>query len=193
MTARGLLAILSGPSGVGKSTIIERLVEDDRFSLSVSATTRKPREGEENGVDYWFLDMEDFEARIAAGEFLEHAVVHGRDRYGTLRSEVERRIADGAIVILDIDVQGAAALKNETDAVSVFIAPPDVATLEERLRTRGTEDEAAVTRRMETAREELARQDEYDRVVVNDGLVEAVARVREILVAAADNDDRRQP
>lgn len=181
----GLLAILSGPSGVGKSTIIDRLLEDERFALSVSATTRAPREGEENGIDYWFLSREEFEKRIAEDAFLEYATVHRRDLYGTLRSEVERRTGAGEIVILDIDVQGATALADEPGKVSVFIAPPSVETLERRLRDRGTEDEAAVTRRLETAREELARQDEYDVVVVNDDLDACVTRVRDVLVQAA--------
>jgi guanylate kinase len=182
----GELIILSGPSGVGKSSIIKRLLEDERFSLSVSATTRAPRPGEVEGEDYYFLDDAEFRRRIEAGEFLEWAEVHGKSFYGTLRDDVSQRQAAGRTVILDIDVQGAALLRQE-EARRVFIAPPSFDELERRLRDRGTETEERIARRLETAREELNRAQDYDHVVVNDELESTVEFLKGLLF-----DSKRQ-
>lgn len=182
---KGRLVVLSGPSGVGKSTIIKELLKDPRFSLSVSATTRSPREGEKNGVDYHFITREDFESRVARGEFLEYAVVHGKNMYGTLKSEVDRLVGDGRIVLLDIDVQGARLVRKLAEGARfIFVAPPEVSELMRRLSGRGTESAADIERRLETAQSELAARKEYDHVVVNDDLPTAVATIRRL---AADD------
>lgn len=182
----GLLAVLSGPSGAGKSTIIKKLLEDPRFSLSVSATTRAPRAGESDGVHYHFITRAEFEKRIAAGEFIEYAVVHGQNMYGTLRREVQRLTADGKVVILDIDVQGARQIRDRFPAVFVFIAPPDMETLKRRLKERGSEDAASLARRLETATVEMDARSEYDHIVVNDVLEDAVRDVKKILAAPGE-------
>lgn len=183
-TERGGLAIIAGPSGVGKSSIIKRLLEDDRFALSVSATTRAPREGEVDGTDYHFLSEAEFQSRIDAEAFLEWAVVHGRHRYGTLRADVEARRDTGHTVLLDIDVQGSDQLRSE-GLCRVFIAPPSFEELERRLRGRGTEDEERIQRRLETARAELERTDDFDHVVVNEDIEATVAVLIDLLLPSA--------
>jgi guanylate kinase len=167
--------VITGPSGVGKGTLIRSLIERvPELELSVSATTRRPRPGEENGKDYWFLDDADFERRVAAGEFVEHAQYSG-NRYGTLRQELERRLADGRPVVLEIEVQGARQVRaSMPEAEQIFIAPPSEEALRARLVGRGTDSPEAVERRLATAREELEAQDEFGHVVVNDRLEEAV-------------------
>ena len=185
---QGILAVLSGPAGVGKSSIIAALLEDERFALSVSATTRAPRPHEVEGRHYDFMAVEEFEARIVAGEFLEHAVVHGKHHYGTLRSQVEKLMTAGKIVILDIDVQGAEQISGMERKTTVFIAPPDFETLEARMRKRGSETEETIARRLQSAREELAKKDSYEHLVVNDDLDRATEEIRNILLAAAGRD-----
>jgi len=180
---RGPLIILSGPSGSGKSTVIQRLLADPPgpLRLSVSATTRPPRPDEREGVDYYFWTREKFERKLAAGEFLEHAVVHGVDYYGTLRAEVEPHLAAGRGVVLDIDVQGAEQVRRECpDHVSVFLLTP-IEELERRLRNRGTEDEATICRRLESARRELARAGEFHYQIINQDLDKATADLRAIV------------
>ena len=161
--------VITGPSGVGKGTLIELLRERvPSLELSTSATTRAPRAGEQDGRDYHFLSREEFARRADANEFLEHAAYSG-NRYGTLRSEVERRLAAGESVVLEIEVQGARQVRAAMpEAVLVFIAPPDPATLRERLEGRGTDDPAAVDERLRTAELELDAQQEFQHVVVND-------------------------
>lgn len=172
---RGLLVVVSGPSGVGKTTVVERLLESTGYRRAVTATTRAPRPGEEDGTDYHFLDRDEFLAGVAAGRFLEHATVHGH-LYGTPREEVERIVGDGGVCLLNVDVQGAAALRGTVEpALFVFLVPPSFAELARRLSGRGTEDRETVERRLAVAREELAREDEYDVVVTNDDLDRAVA------------------
>jgi guanylate kinase len=161
--------VITGPSGVGKGTLIEKLLERiPKLELSVSATTREPRPGEADGRDYHFLSAEEFERRVQAGEFLEHATYSG-NRYGTLRSEVERRLREGRSVVLEIEVQGARQVRAAMpEAVLIFIAPPDPEAVSERLEGRGTDSAEAIKRRLRTAEEELQAQSEFPHVVVND-------------------------
>ncbi|WP_302294943.1 guanylate kinase [Pyramidobacter piscolens] len=175
---KGTLFVLSGPSGAGKGTIRARVFEAlDGLSYSVSCTTRAPREGERDGVDYRFITPEDFAARIAAGDFLEWADVH-RHRYGTLKSDVEKVLNEGKDMFLEIDVQGALQVKKKMpEAVTLFVVPPSIEVLEERLRGRRSEGEAERRLRLRNAVEEMKQRDLYDFVVVNDSLDEAVKRV----------------
>jgi guanylate kinase len=181
---RGPLVILSGPSGSGKSTVIQRLLADPPgpLRLSVSATTRRPREGEKDGVDYHFWTKEQFEKELAAKAFLEHATVHGSDYYGTLRTEVEPYLARGIGVVLVIDVQGAEQVRLICpNHVSVFLKAPSMAEYERRLRARGAEDEATISRRLETARDELDHAPGYQYQIINDDLARATAELRQVV------------
>ncbi len=167
--------VITGPSGVGKGTLIKLLLERiPALELSVSATTRAPRPGEHDGVSYHFLTPEQFARAVAAGDFVEHAEYSGR-RYGTLRSELEKRTADGHPVVLEIELQGArqvaAALP---DAVRIFIAPPSAEALRTRLIGRGTDPPEQIERRLAVAEQELAAASEFSHVVVNDDLDRAI-------------------
>jgi guanylate kinase len=177
--------VITGPSGVGKGTLIRGLLaEVPELQLSVSATTRTPRPGERDGVDYHFLSQDEFADRVAAGEFLEHASYSGQ-RYGTLRSEVERQLGDGRPVVLEIEVQGARQIRAAMpEAVAVFIAPPSREALRARLVGRGTDTPEEVQKRMQTAERELEAQPEFSHVVVNDRLEEATAQLAGIVRAA---------
>jgi len=179
--------VITGPSGVGKGTLIRGLMErEPRLELSVSATTRDPRPGERDGVDYHFLSRQEFDRRVAEGDFVEHADYAGRS-YGTLRSELDRRIAAGAPVVLEIEVQGARQVRAAMpEAVQVFIAPPSLAALRTRLIGRGTDDAAEVERRLAVAEGELAAQPEFGHVVVNDRLDEALDRLSAIVAGELD-------
>ena len=172
--------VITGPSGVGKGTLIRALRERcPSLELSISATTRQPREGERDRVDYYFLTPAEFERRIEENDFLEFATYSG-NRYGTLRSEIERRLQEGHSVVLEIEVQGAQQVRAAMeDSIQIFIAPPDPAVLRERLAGRGTDSQAAIDARLETAKQELAVQGDFDHRVVNDDL----ARATEELVA----------
>jgi guanylate kinase len=167
--------VITGQSGVGKGTLIRSLRDRiPELELSVSATTRAPRPGEVDGVDYHFLDDAEFERRVQAGEFVEHATYSGR-RYGTLRAELERRLRDGHPVVLEIEVQGARQVRRTMpEALQVFIAPPSRDALRARLVGRGTDDLAQVDARLRTADAELEAQGEFAEVVVNDRLEDAV-------------------
>jgi guanylate kinase len=166
--------VITGPSGVGKGTLIRGLLERvPELELSVSATTRAPRPGEQDGVAYHFLTPEEFDRRVDAGDFVEHATYSG-NRYGTLRSELERRLRSGAGVVLEIEVQGARQVRAAMpDAVAVFIAPPSRDALRARLVGRGTDSAEQVDERLRTAERELESQPEFRHVVVNDRLEEA--------------------
>lgn len=179
--------VLSAPSGAGKTTIARRLMaERADIGYSVSATTRSPRPGELDGLDYHFLSEREFLARLAAGEFAESAVVHGR-RYGTLRSEVRRVLASDRYVIMDIDVQGAMQFAAAfPESLLLFIIPPSVDVLVRRLKARKTESDAELAERLRNAQAELRQVGHYHAVIVNDDLDRAVADVS----AAIDGEDR---
>lgn len=178
--------MITGPSGVGKGTLIRGLLERvPELELSVSATTRPPRPGEQDGIAYHFLDPAEFERRVQTGDFVEHATYAGR-RYGTLRSELEARTRDGVPVVLEIEVQGARQVREALpEAIAVFIAPPSREALRVRLVGRGTDDPEQIESRLQTAERELDAQREFGHVVVNDRLEEAtsalVAIVRDAL------------
>jgi guanylate kinase len=177
--------VITGPSGVGKGTLIRTLLDRvPGLELSVSATTRGPRPGEEDAVDYHFLDDAEFDRRVQAGEFVEHASYSGR-RYGTLRSDLDRRLERGAPVVLEIEVQGARQVaETMPEAVRIFIAPPTEEALRTRLVGRGTDSPEDVEKRLETAREELRAQGEFAHVVYNDRLDDAVSALEEVVRAA---------
>ena len=182
--ARAKVFVITGPSGVGKGTLIRLLRERvGDLSLSTSATTRAPREGEQDGRDYHFLTRDEFARRADRSEFLEHAVYSG-NRYGTLRSEVERRLAAGESVVLEIEVQGARQVRAAMpEAVLVFIAPPGPEALRERLEGRGTDDPEAISERLRTAQIELDAQEEFQHVVCNDDLESAADELERIVRA----------
>jgi guanylate kinase len=177
--------VITGPSGVGKGTLIRGLLERvPQLELSVSATTRDPRPGERDGVDYHFLDAAEFEHRARAGDFVEHADYSGR-RYGTLRSELERRLADGAPVVLEIEVQGARQVREAMpEAVLVFIAPPSTEALRARLVGRGTDAGEQIEQRLRSAERELKARPEFAHVVVNDRLEQATDELAAVVQAA---------
>jgi guanylate kinase len=174
--------VITGPSGVGKGTLIAALMRRiPALELSISATTRRPRTGERDGVDYHFLSQDDFERGVAAGDFVEHADYAGR-KYGTLRSELENRIEAGVPVVLEIEVQGARQVRKTLPrAIQVFIAPPSLEELRTRLQSRGTDDAEEVERRLQVAAQELEAQKEFGHVVVNDHLEDAVERLSQIV------------
>ena len=182
----GKLVVISGPSGVGKSTILRRLLTDlPQLVPSVSATTRPPRAGEQDGVDYHFIPLAEFERRRAAGEFLECCRVYGREHwYGTLASEVAPRLAAGKWVVLEIDVEGTLSiLERYPDAITIFVEPAHPDQLLQRLQGRGTESAEAMARRLEVARRELLEAHRYRHRVVNDDVGTALAEIERILFA----------
>jgi len=182
---RGLLLVLSSPSGAGKSTIARALLEKDGdLTMSVSATTRKPRPGEVDGVDYYFLSNDRFQEMIAADEFLEHATVFGNS-YGTPKAPVQAALENGQDVLFDVDWQGAQEIQEYAidDLVSVFILPPSVEELERRLFNRAQDSEEVVRGRMEKATAEMSHWDSYQFVIVNQDIEVSVASVRSILTA----------
>ena len=184
MAERGLLAVISAPSGGGKGTIMKELfAKDDNLRLSVSATTRAPRPGEVDGTHYYFISREEFESLINQGKMLEHAEYVG-NYYGTPRGPVEDWLAEGHDVLLEIEVQGGAQVKKiMPECVSIFVLPPSMKVLEERLRGRGTEEEKTLQERLSTARQEIPHVKEYDYIVFNDRLEDAVEDILAILRA----------
>jgi guanylate kinase len=179
----GKVFVITGPSGVGKGTLIEQLLERvPELELSISATTREPRAGEVEGRDYFFLTPEEFRRRLEAGDFLEHASYSG-NYYGTLKQEVQRRLAEDRSVVLEIEVQGARQVRDELgdDAVLIFIAPPDEDVLRERLEGRGTDSPEAIEQRLRTAEVELAARSEFPLEVVNDEVQKAATELEELV------------
>lgn len=184
MTRRGLLIILSSPSGAGKSTLARRLMDwDPTIRFSVSATTRAPRPGEEEGREYYFRSRAEFEQMIAAGEMLEHAEVFG-NFYGSPKGPVEAALAQGRDMLFDIDWQGGQQVRNSSlgkDVVSIFVLPPSIAALEMRLRGRGQDSDAVIAGRMQKSRDEISHWAEYDYVLVNDDLERTDGALRGII------------
>lgn len=176
------LFVISGPSGAGKGTLVERVrASRPDLGLTVSATTREPRAGEVDGVNYYFLTDEEFSARVEAGDFIEWAQVHDH-RYGTLASEVDRNFATGQSLILEIDVQGALAVKERfPESVLIFIEPPSLDILKERLIGRGSETPESLSLRLHTAEGEMQLRDRYDEIVVNDDLASATDELLAVL------------
>ena len=184
MNEKGLLIVFSGPSGVGKDTLLKRLLERyPNIRLSVSATTRSPRSGEENGQDYFFMSRERFQELLSQDKMLEHAEYCG-NYYGTPSEPIENWLSEGKDVILEIEVQGGAqVLQKRPECVSIFVLPPSIEVLEKRLRSRGTEDEETIQKRLGAAKEEIAKVYQYGYAVVNDDLDEAADEIAAILRA----------
>ena len=181
MAMQGRMVVISGPSGSGKSTICKRLLEDPRVVFSVSATTRKVRDGEVDGRDYHFLSREEFKRRVERGEFIEHAEVFG-NMYGTLRAPMQEALAEGKLYLLEIDVQGALQLKALGEpGIYIFVAPPDFAELRRRLVKRNTETAEMLERRLHKAEDEYRERAKYDHIVVNGDLDLAVKEIRTIM------------
>ena len=193
MLRRGLLLILSSPSGAGKSTLAKRLMAwDPTIRFSVSATTRKPRPGEEDGRDYYFKSRDAFQAMVASGDMLEHAEVFG-NFYGSPREPVEQAMREGRDTLFDIDWQGGQQIRNSAlgrDVVSVFVLPPSIAELDRRLRTRGQDTEEVIAGRMAKSRDEISHWAEYDYVLVNDDLDHTFNDLLNILQAERMRRDR---
>ena len=185
LARRGMMFILSSPSGAGKTTIARRLLEaEDNLGMSVSVTTRPIRPGEEDGRDYHFVDKQRYDAMVAKDAFLEWAEVFG-NHYGTPRAEIAAGLEEGRDFLFDVDWQGAQQLSQRAgaDVVSVFLLPPSIGELEHRLRSRGTDSEEVITGRMERARSEISHWDGYDYVVINDEIEACFEKVRTILEA----------
>ena len=181
--SKGILFVLTGPSGVGKGTVLAEVRKQRELYFSISATTRKPREGEQDGVHYYFLTREEFAQKVAENGFLEHAEFSG-NCYGTPAAPVDVMLNEGKDVLLEIEVQGAMQVRDiRSDAVRIFIAPPSFEELKSRLTGRGTESEEAVRRRLETAKHELTLAHDFDYIVVNNTVEQAVKDVLAIMQA----------
>jgi guanylate kinase len=189
---RGILLVISSPSGAGKTTLAHLLAQNERLEFSVSYTTRAPRNGERDGIDYKFVTEDEFTRMIERGEFAEWAVVHG-SRYGTAIHTVNRALEDGKDYLFDVDWQGGAQIRKQwpDQSVLVFILPPSMAELERRLRRRATDSPEAIERRLAMARRELEHFAEYDYLVVNDNLETALKELSSIYIAARCTRQRR--
>jgi guanylate kinase len=192
---KGIFFLVSGPSGAGKTTVLQRLIETETgIRRDVSVTTREPRAGESDGCDYHFWSADRFEEAVSRGAFLEHAKVHGLHRYGTLKQFVTRELDRGLDVIKDIDVQGVAQIRSKWPyplSVAIFLTPPTPQDLRDRLAKRGSEDKDSLARRLATARDETRRIDEYDYLVVNDTVEDAVGLISAIRKAEHGRRVRR--
>ncbi|SHN55993.1 guanylate kinase [Butyrivibrio hungatei DSM 14810] len=193
MKRKGIIIVVSGFSGAGKGTIMKELTRKyDQYALSISATTRKPREGEENGREYFFISKEEFEKLIEEDGLIEHAR-YVDNYYGTPRKYVEDKLSQGIDVILEIEIQGALQIKERyNDAVLLFVMPPSAKVLEERLRGRGTETDEVIRKRLSRANEEAIGIENYDYIVINDNLQDSVECVHEIISAAHLSPARNQ-
>ncbi|MBO6239450.1 MAG: guanylate kinase [Butyrivibrio sp.] len=191
MKRKGIIIVVSGFSGAGKGTIMKELTKRyDQYALSISATTRNPREGEENGREYFFITTEEFEKLIEEDGLIEHAR-YVNNYYGTPRKYVEDKLSQGIDVILEIEIQGALQIKEQyKDAVLLFVMPPSAQVLEKRLRGRGTETDDVIAKRLSRAKEEAVGIEKYDYIVVNDDLDECVEKVHEIISSAHNTPDR---
>ncbi len=184
MTDNGILITFSGPSGSGKDTVLNKLIKKrEDVKISISMTTRQKRDGEIDGTHYYFVDKDYFEKKIESGSVLEHAEYNG-NLYGTPKEPVDEMLKAGKAVILEIEVQGAEKIRKlYPDVISIFLMPPSMRVLEERLRGRNTEDEETINHRLVIAREEIRRASEYDYIVINDTLENAVAQIETIIDA----------
>ena len=193
MKHKGILIVVSGFSGAGKGTLVKRLVEKyDSYALSISATTRQPRPGEEDGREYFFLQKEQFEEKIENGGLIEYAC-YCDNYYGTPREYVEKQLSSGKNVILEIEIQGALKIKKQyDDALLLFVMPPSAAELRRRLVGRGTETEEVIDKRMRRAAEEAEGIEEYDYIVINDDLETCVGQLHEIIIAAHNTPNRNK-
>jgi guanylate kinase len=196
-----LLILISAPSGGGKTTVIAAVLASDPNTVrAVTCTTRAPRDGERNGIDYYFLDPADFLTRVQAGNFLEHATVHGNS-YGTLKSEVLGRLRQGKDVLLNVDVQGAAAIRTKAEddpelrraLVTVFLTPRNLSVLEERLKRRGKDSAAAIQKRLSVARQELAQWKHFDYLVLSQRVEEDLEQMQAIIRAERMRTGRVPP
>ena len=180
---KGMLFVVSAPSGCGKGTILAQVLKDEKFYYSVSATTRKPRDGEKNGVNYLFLQIQEFEKLVSENAFLEYAQ-YCDNYYGTLKAPIEEHRNQGKHVILEIEVQGAMQIRKLCpDAKFIFIAPPSLEIVRQRLESRGTEDAETIEKRIQQAKEELRFSNQYDYCIVNDVLSEAIADFKSVVRA----------
>lgn len=180
----GKAILFSAPSGCGKTTIIRELMQwFDCFDFSISATSRQPRSGERDGHDYYFLTRDEFMSRVERDEFLEWEEVYQGTCYGTLKSEVERIWNNGKVIVFDVDVNGGRNIKRYfgADALSIFVMPPSLEVLEQRLRSRGTDSEEAIMKRLGRSAEELKQASQFDKTIVNDDLERAVAETRKVI------------
>lgn len=188
----GLLVVISGPSGAGKGTVCQELIKrNENVNLSISMTTRSPRQGEVDGVNYYFVSKEEFEKRIEEGKFLEYAIVHNEKYYGTPKDKVEEMLKRGKDVILEIDIQGALKINNLIkEAVFIFIMPPSMKILKERLIKRNTETKEQIIERFTKAYTEINEVSKYNYVVINDEVEEAVKKIEAILLSEKCRVDR---
>lgn len=180
----GKAILFSAPSGCGKTTIIKELMQYfDCFDFSISATSRQPRGSEEDGRDYYFLSQDEFRRRVEAGDFLEWEEVYTGTCYGTLKSEVDRIWQSGKVIVFDVDVNGGRNIKHYfgVDALSIFVMPPSIEVLEQRLRSRGTDSEEAIVKRLARSAEELKQAPQFDVTIVNDDLQRAVEETRTVI------------